>query len=253
MYNLTPDANGGSENPMYILPKASDYRAIYMRFNLASVSGSVTNAKLRLYTQEWRAGTTTDTKVAVRFVSTDTWTETGITWNNKPATGEVLSAGVSDVNNSYIEIDLTSKVQTELSGDKNISLYLYVPNTWADPWDMRTSITSKEGTNKPQLSITTSAAARLAAAGSERTAAAVSADLKVYPNPATKGSITVEVTGLSPDATYALIDARGRTIAVNKAYNRLSIPGHYFPNAGVYLLQIRDGSKVKTRRIVISR
>jgi endoglucanase len=238
---------------MHILSKASDYRAIYMRFNLAPVSGSVTSAKLRLYTQEWRAGTATDTKVAVRFVSNDTWSETGITWNNKPATGDVLSAGVSDVNNSYIEIDLTSKVQTELSGDKNISLYIYVPNTWADPWDMRTNITSKEGTNKPQLSITTSAGARLAAAGS-RTISPEPADaLSIYPNPVTGGSITMKATGLGPDATYAIIDAWGKTLAVGKAQNELSIPERYFPNPGVYLLQVRDGAMVKTRRIVIGR
>jgi hypothetical protein len=250
--SLTPDVNGGTENPMYMLSKPSDYRAIYMRFNLAAVTGSVTQAKLRLYTQEWRAGTTTDTKIGVRFVSTDTWTETGITWNNKPATGEVLSSGVSDVNNAYIEFDLTGKVQTELAGDKNISLYLYVTNAWADPWDMRTNVTAKEGTNKPQLSITTGGTARLAAAGNGTSSDPADA-FQVYPNPVTGGTLTVEATGFGPGAAYAIIDARGRTLAVKAAQGKLSIPGHYFPNPGVYLLQIRDGSRVHTQRIVITR
>jgi hypothetical protein len=252
VYSLTPDANGGTENPMYILSKASDYRAIYVRFNLSSLSGAVTSAKLRLYTQEWRAGTTTDTKVAVKFVSSDTWTETGITWNNKPAPGEALSAGVSDVHNSYIEIDVTPKVQTELAGDKNISLYLYVPNAWADPWDMRTSITSREGTNKPQLSVATSGGTRLAPAGSAFSPVPAEA-IKVYPNPATKGSVTLEAPGLGPNATYALIDSWGNTITVSKARNKLLISERHFPKPGVYLLQIRDGSRVETRRIVIGR
>ncbi len=253
VYSKTPDANGGTENPMYILSKASDYRAVYMRFNLSAVSGPVTNAKLRVYTQEWNGGTATDVKVGVKFVSNDTWTETGITWNNQPATGEVLSAGVSEVNNGYIEFDLTPKVQTELAGDKNISLYLYVTNGWADPWDMRTNLTAREGTHKPQLSITTSGTARLAAAGSSTLSPTPAGALRVYPNPATGGALTVETTGLGPAATYAILDARGRTLAVDKAQNQLSIPRHYFARPGVYLLQIRDGARVQTRRVVIGR
>jgi hypothetical protein len=61
-------------------------RQVYLKFDLQNVSRPVTNAKLRLKIAS--AGVTANTtQWAVNQCSNNTWTQTGITWNNKPATG----------------------------------------------------------------------------------------------------------------------------------------------------------------------
>ncbi len=95
--------------------------------------------------------------------------------------------------------------------------------------------------------------ARLAHAGNRAVSPRLPGSFRVYPNPATGGELTLEAPGLGAYATYALLDVRGKTIATGKAQNKMAIPSHYFSSLGVYLLQIRDGSRVETRRIVIGR
>ena len=70
------------------LPPPLFDREIYLKFDLSQVT-SVRTATLRLWGAGWdREVVTTDV-----YSSPDVaWTETGITWNNKPATGPVMWA-----------------------------------------------------------------------------------------------------------------------------------------------------------------
>ena len=77
----------------------------YLRFSVGNV-GTITSAKLRLYVTNGSSGPN-----ELRFVSSNTWTETGITWNNKPATGALVATIGSIGSNTWLEIDITSVVQ----------------------------------------------------------------------------------------------------------------------------------------------
>ena len=70
------------------LPPALFDREIYLKFDLSQVT-SVRSAKLRL----WGAGWKTEVVTTDVYASPDvSWTEMGITWNNKPAPGPVMWA-----------------------------------------------------------------------------------------------------------------------------------------------------------------
>ncbi|MBS2033332.1 MAG: DNRLRE domain-containing protein, partial [Deltaproteobacteria bacterium] len=77
-----------------------------------------------------------DGNVYSYFVSDDSWTETGVTWNNQPTATTTAALGswwiwddgtVHDMVGTTTTAALTSQVQTELDGDKTLSLMLSSP------------------------------------------------------------------------------------------------------------------------------
>jgi hypothetical protein len=100
----------------------SDFaRVSYLKFQLSSVSAVVT-AKLRVYGSNTESTTSISMSV---FGTGDSWTESGITWNNAPAasTTALSSVGVNNVI-KYYELDVTDYVQAEFGGDKVASFLL---------------------------------------------------------------------------------------------------------------------------------
>ncbi|QNF31329.1 DNRLRE domain-containing protein (plasmid) [Adhaeribacter swui] len=97
-------------------------RSTYLKFSLEQVN-SVRSAKLRIYGRntENNNGITT----AVFGIEPDNWTETGLTWHNAPlATTPALSTVAVTNQAQYYEWDVTSFVQTQLAGDRTVSLIL---------------------------------------------------------------------------------------------------------------------------------
>jgi len=79
---------------------------IYVRFSIGNV-GTISSAKLRLFATD-----PTSQTYVVRKVSSNSWGETTITWNNKPApdAGQITSfSSVAD--NTWVEIDFTGVAQ----------------------------------------------------------------------------------------------------------------------------------------------
>jgi hypothetical protein len=115
------------------------------KFDLASISGTVTAAKLRVYLPNAISATT----ISVLATSNDTWTE----GSAKPDQGSTITTqSIPASNGGYIEIDLTSHVQTKLAGNKIVSVGLIdTLNNWVN-------INSRQSaTNKPELVVTTGA------------------------------------------------------------------------------------------------
>ncbi len=113
---------------------------------MTGVSGSVQSAKLRLYAF---GGSADGPKV---YGTSNEWTETGITWSNKPATSGSATDDKGAVSaNTWIEFDVSPLV----TGDGTYSFVL-VP-TSSDGVD----VYSRETTtiNKPQLVLTIGSAA----------------------------------------------------------------------------------------------
>lgn len=93
----------------------------FLRFDLASASGTVVEAKLRLYVT---ASNVTHVHRAF-VVPNDTWLETGITYANKPAAGAQIAQWNPTAAGSWVEIPLDlALVQAESSGDKLLSLQI---------------------------------------------------------------------------------------------------------------------------------
>ncbi|HUP13199.1 MAG TPA: putative Ig domain-containing protein, partial [Niastella sp.] len=127
---VNADINYGTAS--YLVVKTttgtSAARASYLKFPLSSLTGTISSAVLRVYGRCTDAGVVTS--VAAYPVSNDSWTETGITWNNAPAASGGALSTVGNIGNAsqYFDFDVTSYVQSELSGDKTASFLLQAPS-----------------------------------------------------------------------------------------------------------------------------
>jgi hypothetical protein len=124
-------------------------RISYLRFSLAGVIGPISGAKLRLFGR-----TNTATHMDSAFaVSDNAWTETAITWKNKPALGaRVARVGVTTAP-KYHEWDVGAFVQARLqAGDATVNLALQMDGSTNEAPD---TFESRESPmNKPQLVLT---------------------------------------------------------------------------------------------------
>ncbi len=99
------DANVGTDPELRVRSSAGSSYHTYLRFDLSGLGGSVTSAKLRLYCTD---GSDVGGQV---FETSSTWTETGITWNNRPAATSGQIAGLGAVGtDKWIEFDVSPAV-----------------------------------------------------------------------------------------------------------------------------------------------
>jgi hypothetical protein len=120
-------------------------RRSYLKFNVGALA-DLDGAKLRLYGSNTEDGTAANASVFA--VATDTWTETGITWNNQPAAGTELGALQFDGTAAYKEIDISSFALQEYTGDGTLSIAIIQQPGIA----RHTPINSRENaSNKPEL------------------------------------------------------------------------------------------------------
>jgi len=145
--------NFGTSNDLIVKRSGTsgNTREIYLKFDLSSLS-AMNTAKLRL---NGRLSATTNSNVLTRIYSaTNTsWSETGLTWNNKPASGSTVrgSLTVNGTTATWYEVDLTAFLKSEFAaGRKVVTLVLKNPNTT----DAQTIFASDETANGPQLVVT---------------------------------------------------------------------------------------------------
>lgn len=90
---------------------ADDQRRIYMKFDLSGVTGTIKAAKLMIY--GYHSGTAGSTGTDfVYTVADNTWTETGITWNNQPPIGTQVTSAVIGTAYQYWTWDISSYITT---------------------------------------------------------------------------------------------------------------------------------------------
>jgi hypothetical protein len=80
----TPTMNYGTLTALRV--DGSPFVRSYLNFDLSRISGTITQAKLRVY-----ANTASTNGISVWGVSSTGWTETGITYNNAPAAGRTVA------------------------------------------------------------------------------------------------------------------------------------------------------------------
>ena len=110
----------------------------YLRFNVQGVTGAVTEATLRIYTQS-----TSTVGYNVHQVADNSWGELTLNGSNAPALGSVLNSSGAVTANNYVDVDVTGYV----SGNGLLSLGLSTAET------SLIQVSSREGSNPPQLVI----------------------------------------------------------------------------------------------------
>lgn len=116
---FTPNTNYGTEELLLIDQRMSggtnisDQLMTYLKFDLTSLAGKyIGNVKLKLYHESSGSDIYLDDLV-LKQVDNNSWTETGITWNNRPTSGSQLSS--VDGHSSTLEFDVTSYIINRLS------------------------------------------------------------------------------------------------------------------------------------------
>ena len=150
----SPDSNFGTQSFLEVF---RDYSGrtwdTYVRFDLSSLPSPTVLANSAFsiifyngyaYDGDWADH--------LYFVPDDTWTETGITWNNRPAynTPELGSWVVWNDNTPRYWIfltDVTSTVATEYAGDKQVSFAIHNPGIYSAFYYSRET----GATNSPKL------------------------------------------------------------------------------------------------------
>ncbi|MEP6757963.1 MAG: DNRLRE domain-containing protein [Actinomycetota bacterium] len=116
----------------------------YLRFGVSGLSGTIQNAKLRL----WVGTDGTANGPAVYTTADNVWGETTLTWTNRPTRTTTPTDDKGTVpTNAWLEFDVTSLV----TGNAAYNFVLAGTSTDGVNFD------SREAVNKPQLVITTSA------------------------------------------------------------------------------------------------
>ena len=108
--STTPATNYGTNTRLIV--DASPAREIFLRFDLSSLTGPVQDARLRVHVAD-----VTDAQSpsggTVALVNNNTWTETGITYNNRPTSwGNTVATVGAVARNTWVEIPVTSAVTT---------------------------------------------------------------------------------------------------------------------------------------------
>ncbi len=127
-------------------------RIAYLKFDLAGAASKITKAVLRVY--GGREGGKSSANISVSGAADTTWTETGLTWNNKPALGAKMGATPVTSAQKYYLWDVTSYLQAQkAAGAASVTLALTMDTLPADGF--RSNFNSREaGSSPPQLALT---------------------------------------------------------------------------------------------------
>jgi unsaturated rhamnogalacturonyl hydrolase len=137
---------GGTALEVKFSTVAGNNRNAFLRFSLSGVGSTVTSAKVRLFGNS----VTTPKALAIYSVADVVWGETSINWNNQPLPGAKQGNSVTvPITAGWNEFDVTGYLQAQ----KNIGAVAVSFELKQDGAnnDAPTSLSSKEGSNKPEL------------------------------------------------------------------------------------------------------
>ena len=133
---------------------AGNTRETYLRFAISDFAGA-SSAKLRLFARS--SVSTQGVPVSLFEASNVTWSETGLTWNNKPASGTTAlgSRTISGTGGTWHEFDVTSYVQQQKAAGATAVTFVLKAGATTDAQAMIASDETSTTTNRPQLVVTT--------------------------------------------------------------------------------------------------
>ncbi len=121
-------------------------RRTYLRFDLTSGGSDTSSAVLGLYVSGLPNGV--PVSVCASGVSSDSWTESTLTWRNQPTSGATLTCQNVGAT-GWISFDLTAFIREVLKGDKVVSLTIRDTGLA----NRLVQFDSRETSNKPTLTV----------------------------------------------------------------------------------------------------
>lgn len=227
-------------------------RETYFTFNTSSVTGTISSVVLRVFGRT-EDGDDANVPVGVYAVSNTGWTESAITWNNKPgsAASPLASATVTNETGRYYTWDVTGYVNSErAAGRSTVSFVLKNQQTT----EGRLIWNSKEtGSSAPQLTITTSSSIAARQESNENLSPDVR--LQSFPNPFRDANTIAFTLDQQAQVNLSVLDITGKQVAmlVNAnlqpgIHRRTFSPKQMAP--GVYMIRLVYNDKVITQKLL---
>ena len=143
----TSTTNYGSAATLELI-KSKDARNSYLKFTLSGLAGTVTNAKIRLYSVPKSSMGGSAYLVSNNYKgTTKPWTESGLIWKNAPTLPSTRLSTVGAVSaNTWVEFDVTAAVK----GNGTYSFALSTSSSSLTVYNSR-----QAGLNQPELVIET--------------------------------------------------------------------------------------------------
>jgi hypothetical protein len=135
-----PSTNYGNATTLQVDGASDPDIESYIRFTITGISGTIQSARLRMFVT-----TNGSANGPAVYATGSSWTETGITWNNRPArTSSAVDNKGSISTNTWVEYNVTSLVNAE----GTFSFVLVADSTDG------INFSSRQGSQAPQLVIT---------------------------------------------------------------------------------------------------
>jgi hypothetical protein len=129
-------------------------REAYLKFDLTGITTPITAAKLRLWGFLSNVLDSTKPNVAVYSAANTTWSESTLTYSNRPSSGSTILAqqAISGTAGQWFEFDLTSFLQAEKAAGRSVvTLVLKSTNTTNA---MANFNSAEAASNAPELAVT---------------------------------------------------------------------------------------------------
>ncbi len=117
---ITPNENYGSDTTLLVNASSipSTIAETYLKFDVSRLPAAYGKALLRLYSK----GRTGFPANEVLYVSNDDWSETTLTWSNKPNSSISLGEGLAPLSGQWLEIDVREQVDIESTSGGILSM-----------------------------------------------------------------------------------------------------------------------------------
>jgi acid phosphatase type 7 len=203
VHENSPNSNYGTAN--YLLVDGANNPDVesFLRFTVNGVTGSVQNAKLRVYITNNNSA-----NGPAAYAANNSWTETGITWNNRPArTSGALDNKGATSRSSWVEYNVTAAV----TGNGTYTFVLAADSSDA------IRFSSREGSRSPELVVTLNTGAS--------TATSTQSPAATVTRTATPGATSTNTQPAASTATKTQPPAASSTVTVTPSRTSTVPPG----------------------------
>lgn len=207
---------------MSLSADAEPSRVAYLRFAVAGLVVPVTKAVLRLHVQNSEAGPS-PSGGTIALVTDHSWTETGITWTNRPTVGAAIASTGEVFADTWVDFDVTAAVVG--NGDVGFAI------TSTDPDEVTYDSRESGLATAPELLVTTHAPPQVLLAAGDIAGCTWNSDEATArildANP--QGTVAVLGDAVYPDATEAQFEqCYGPTWGRHLARTRPAVGNHEY-------------------------